>query len=256
MIAVGFCVSRSLHSPGVVDRPDRWIQSWLHNGFGLFDHAEDAMRVIPEGEEASYRLFALRLHPTFYRRGQPLPVAVASSPAPDPMPASFSVVGFGVMGRSLPTLQEFDGAPVDAGLLPSLDAAIEAARRVSADQPEWGDCYVAEVSSGELEYSEPDVSEFPSDPPAPGEPDLIAEYKEWAAHRYDPGHYLGGTLHPHLRKYALGPRGRRIAAALLALMALSTVVSLPLADPGTGERIMVIVWGLVLAAAAWRMSRS
>lgn len=46
-------------------------------------------------------------------------------------------------------------------------------------------------------------------------PDPFALYLEWAQHRYNPGHYLGGTIEPHLRKASLGPRARRRSGQLL-----------------------------------------
>jgi hypothetical protein len=50
-----------------------------------------------------------------------------------------------------------------------------------------------------------------------GPRDPFGTYREWADHRYDPGHYLGGTLAPHLRKSELGRRARRYSGALLIL---------------------------------------
>ena len=55
--------------------------------------------------------------------------------------------------------------------------------------------------------------------------DPIADYIEWAEHRYDPGYYLGGRLPPHLRKASLGHRARRRAAVLLGILGLMTLLS-------------------------------
>jgi hypothetical protein len=52
----------------------------------------------------------------------------------------------------------------------------------------------------------------------------IENYIEWSKHRYDPGHYLGGTLPPHLRKDSLGPRARRLVGLLLLFSGLGNVV--------------------------------
>ena len=52
----------------------------------------------------------------------------------------------------------------------------------------------------------------------------IRSYQEWVTHRYDPGHYLGGNIAPHLDTTRLGPRARRYSAALLGFMALVTAL--------------------------------
>ena len=48
-----------------------------------------------------------------------------------------------------------------------------------------------------------------------GPKDPFGTYIEWADHRYDPGHYLGGNIPPHLSKSALGPRAQRLSGILL-----------------------------------------
>lgn len=58
----------------------------------------------------------------------------------------------------------------------------------------------------------------------------FADQLEWLDHRYDPGHFLGGTLRPELR-LSLGRRAKRAAAVLafgagaatIALMATLTI---------------------------------
>ena len=86
-------------------------------------------------------------------------------------------------------------------------------------------------------------------------PDPLREYLEWARHRYDPGHYLGGTLPPHLRKNALGPRARKKAGLLLVVM---TVLWLAAAASTTDvlPRMLLVALGLLSAGAAWKMYRS
>ena len=56
-----------------------------------------------------------------------------------------------------------------------------------------------------------------------GQQDPFATYIEWAQHRYNPGHYLGGTIEPHLRKSALGPRARRRSGLMLGASGLGWV---------------------------------
>src|SRR5215204_1475763 len=51
--------------------------------------------------------------------------------------------------------------------------------------------------------------------------DPFGMYIEWAEHRLNPGHYLGGTIEPHLRKSTLGPRARRLSGVLLLFSGVS-----------------------------------
>jgi hypothetical protein len=87
--------------------------------------------------------------------------------------------------------------------------------------------------------------------------DPIREYTEWAEHRYDPGHYLGGTLEPHLRKNALGPRARRNAGWFLAVIALMTSAGalLSWSTQGGLERLATVSIAALTCAAAWKMFR-
>src|SRR6185436_12117691 len=54
-----------------------------------------------------------------------------------------------------------------------------------------------------------------------GRQDPFGTYQEWANHRYDPGHYLGGTIEPHLRTSELGRRARRMSGGMLLLAGAS-----------------------------------
>src|SRR5262245_55795964 len=62
----------------------------------------------------------------------------------------------------------------------------------------------------------------------PEEP--FANQLEWQRHRYDPGHFLGGTLRPEYR-LSLGARAKRVAAILslargIGLLGRLTVMSI------------------------------
>jgi hypothetical protein len=86
--------------------------------------------------------------------------------------------------------------------------------------------------------------------------DPLADYNEWVRHRYDPGHYLGGTIAPHLRKARLGPRARRRSAVLLALLALlsiQAVITPP--EPAWLARPLGVAFTALLCLAAGRMWR-
>src|SRR5688572_5850390 len=57
----------------------------------------------------------------------------------------------------------------------------------------------------------------PLTPEKPEDP--FKDQLEWLKHRYDPGHYLGGTIAPQLR-LSLGRRAKRAAAVLAFLSGL------------------------------------
>jgi hypothetical protein len=56
------------------------------------------------------------------------------------------------------------------------------------------------------------------------ERDPIADYKEWADNRYNPGYFTGGRFPPVLRAYQKifsKPRDKRIMLALLIILGLA-----------------------------------
>jgi hypothetical protein len=193
-------------APGVIEicsvsdcvshRPDNWIQSWLHNDFGWFNTAHDAAHIIPAGEEDSYRLFAYRVHPELYRRGNPVEIDLPENLDPEPVPANFRTIGFDAVSRSETTTVGFDCSPLSCNdmaaempanlhcLFSSLDDAIAAAKRFSVEQPEPGDYFVVEVLEGRLTYDEPPAWEF-------GElaPDALAGAPPALQAGYDQFHY-------------------------------------------------------------------
>jgi hypothetical protein len=87
--------------------------------------------------------------------------------------------------------------------------------------------------------------------------DWIREYAEWAEHRYDPGHYLGGTLEPHLRKYALGSRARKRAGHFLAVGAILAFAAVGASwrTQETLENVASVSFAVLTSAAAWKMYR-
>jgi hypothetical protein len=86
-------------------------------------------------------------------------------------------------------------------------------------------------------------------------PGPLRVYQEWAEHRYDPGHYLGGTIEPDLRIGELGPRARRRSAMLVALSVVSGLVMyLVLPFPhGWSDVPSLAMFGL-MGAAAYRLA--
>jgi len=259
--SVSDCISQS---------PEQWINTWLHNDFGWFNAVTDALQMLPE--ETVHRLFAYRVHDEVFRKGAALPLEAPANVAPEPIPATFETVGFDAISRSKTTTRGFDCSPLSCNsmaaecsaneqcLFATLDAAIDAARRFSIDQPEPGDYYVVEVLEGRVEYAEPDPEAFAGAELRPGETNAIDEYKEWAANRYNPGHYLGGTIEPHLRKYALGPRARRVSAVFIGFWAIAGAgtlgAALILGDSGFGlaDWVGISAFTVLFGTAAWKMA--
>lgn len=256
----------------ISEGPEQWINTWLHNDFGWFNAPSDALQMVPE--ESVHRLFAYRVHDEMFRKGEVLTIERPANVAPEPMPATFRTIGFDAVSRSPSTSRGFDCSPLSCNsmaaersanehcLFATLDAALDSARQFSIDQPEPGDYYVIEVLEGRVEYAEPPAEDFAGAELRPGETNAIDEYKEWAAHRYDPGHYLGGTIEPHLRMYALGPNARRAAAAYIGIPVVFGVGALAVAlftgDSTSrpmdwiGVGAFMVLWG----AAAWKLFSS
>jgi hypothetical protein len=158
-----------LPAPGVVEicsvshcisaPPDGWIERWLHNGLGWFNRESDARSVVPAGQEAAYRLFAYRLHPTVFRKGAGtgVPFTIPGDVRPDPIPETFRSLGFDSVSSSMEEILGFECSPLSCNsmaeecptnehcLFPSLDAALAGAARFAREQPEPGDYYVVEV---------------------------------------------------------------------------------------------------------------
>jgi hypothetical protein len=137
--------------------PADWIERWLHNEFGWFNRLADAVSSVPADRRANYRLFAYRLYPEVFRRGNRIPVAVPADVKPDPMPRSFQSLGFDSVSKSMESILGFECSPLSCNsmaaecnanqfcLFPSLESAIAGADRFSTEQPEPGDYYVVEV---------------------------------------------------------------------------------------------------------------
>lgn len=86
-------------------------------------------------------------------------------------------------------------------------------------------------------------------PKAKGRQDPIGNYVEWARHRYDPGHYLGGTIPPHLRKSSLGPRARRLSGMMLVFSGVGGFLLVPVFGFDAGSRVPDVISYLTLAIA-------
>lgn len=137
--------------------PDGWVERWLHNGLGWFNHASDALEVVPLDQRPTVRLFGYRLYPQFFREGTQHPLALPSDVHPDPIPPAFRLLGFDCVSKLMDSSLGFDCSPLSCNgmatelstnkycLFASIAAAVVGATRFSIEQPEPGDYYVVEV---------------------------------------------------------------------------------------------------------------
>jgi len=141
---------------------DGWTKQWLHNGLGWFNRIGDAVNVVPADERDACRLFAYRLHPEKFPKGDSIQFVTPSDVRPDPIPDRFRSLGFDVASKSMESILGFECSPLSCNsmaveceanefcLFSSLRAAIAGARRFAAEQPERGDYYVIEVLEGPM----------------------------------------------------------------------------------------------------------
>jgi hypothetical protein len=137
--------------------PDGWIERWLHNQFGWFNRAADAVRVIPQGDPRRYRLFGYRVLPEIFKNGIRVALRIPADVRPDAIPSTFRSLGFDSLNKSMDSVLGLECSPLSCNslaaeiqvnefcLFRTLDAAIAGAERFSREQPEPGDYYVVEV---------------------------------------------------------------------------------------------------------------
>jgi len=135
--------------------PAGWIEHWLHNEFGWFNRACDALAVIPSDQQSRFRLFAYRIYPQGFRAGARFDLALPDDVRPDPIRPAFESLGFDSVNKW--AALGFECSPLSCNsmagemetneycLFDSLDAAVAGAIRFSVEQPEPGDYYVIEV---------------------------------------------------------------------------------------------------------------
>ncbi len=137
--------------------PGGWIERWLHNDFGWFNRECDALAVVPAGQRGTYRLYAYRILPAFFRHGSRQAFVLPANVHPDPVPESFRSLGYDSVSKSIEPGFTFECSPLSCNLLAteikanacclfdSLADAVAGAVRFSIEQPEPGDYYVGEV---------------------------------------------------------------------------------------------------------------
>ena len=150
------CSVSECMSPGA----DNWIAAWRHNALGWFNSVADALRVVPDGDLAHYRLFAYRIHPELFRGDGGVLFTPPDDVRPDPLPVGFHSLGFDSASRSSEQGLSFECSPLSCNgfaselsvnehcLFPTLQAAITGSERFAVEQPEPGDYYVVEVLEG------------------------------------------------------------------------------------------------------------
>jgi len=146
--SVSNCVSKA---------PEGWIGHWLHNELGWFNRLTDAAAVVPAHERTTYRLFAYRIYPAFFRQGGLHEFVLPADVRPEPIPDTFQSLGFDSVNREAVPGILFGCSPLSCNamakefatntrcLFESLEEAIAGAMRFSIEQPEPGDYYVIEV---------------------------------------------------------------------------------------------------------------
>ena len=91
-------------------------------------------------------------------------------------------------------------------------------------------------------------------------PDPAPEYTEWIAHRYDPGYYLGGRIHPLVRRLqtASGDERKNPYGYLLMIFAVASIVMLFTIFPderGAWSSIVLLTVGAAVLqfVAGWKL---
>ena len=137
--------------------PDHWIDRWVHNEFGWFNRAADALAAVPRDQSGAYRLFAYRIYPALFRDGHRQALAVPPDVHPDPIPSTFLSLGFDSISKSMASVLGFECSPLSCNgmaveiltnehcLFRSLEDAVSGATRFSIEQPEPGDYDIVEV---------------------------------------------------------------------------------------------------------------
>jgi hypothetical protein len=137
-----------------------WISAWRHNGFGWFNSVADALGVVPEPQQAEFRLFAYRIHREVFRGTQRTALSVPGDVRPEPLPGAFRSLGFDSASKSSEQGLSLECSPLSCNglaselpvnehcLFPTLEAALAGAERFAVEQPEPGEYYVVEVLEG------------------------------------------------------------------------------------------------------------
>jgi hypothetical protein len=136
--------------------PERWIESWAFNEFGMFNRVADAELVCGTERRSDFTLFAFRQLAVRFDRGQDVQITV-TPPNVEPQPPNFRSLGFDAVSRSNADFFECSPLSCNGGaiefdvneycLLRTLGEACDAARAFSVGNWEPGPYFVLEVLS-------------------------------------------------------------------------------------------------------------
>ena len=91
--------------------PDGWIDQWKHNDLGFFPTEIAALSVIPEDGRKKYELFAYKLYPIKFDRGEIVEQTIESK-AEENL-SQFVFIGFDIVSKSVSDF--FECSPLSCG---------------------------------------------------------------------------------------------------------------------------------------------
>lgn len=92
---VEICSASQCISSGADDALEKCLPNWL----GWYDTPELAWAVVPEADRPRYRLFAYRLHDTYFHQGDGVPVVLSEDAKPAPIPPGYRSLGFDAVSK-------------------------------------------------------------------------------------------------------------------------------------------------------------
>jgi len=87
----------------------------------------------------------------------------------------------------------------------------------------------------------------------PRPPDPLADLREWQDHRYDPGYFLGGRIHPVLK--ARRPNRYGWVLLVIGLFGLAMIFSLPHGQNSWWQYVIAAAYVLVYFVGGFKLLR-
>jgi hypothetical protein len=141
-------------SDHISSAPDGWMDHWLHNAFWAYDSPEMAWSVVPEGIRTQFDLYAWRIFPVRFARGEDQPLDMPDM-AVAPLSSSFVRLGIDAVSRHLDA--PFECSPLSCNymareiavnpycLIERESEAFQVARDFSRTEPEPGPYFLLEI---------------------------------------------------------------------------------------------------------------
>ena len=138
----------------ISEDPDGWIDHWRHNEMFVFDTSALALSVVPEPDRGEYELYAYRMFPLKFDRGEQLSFEIPPLHV-EPLSASFRLLGYDAVSRSVDAA--FECSPLSCNhmaeqvsvnrhcLVDDPETAFQLARDFGDGLGEPGPYYVVEV---------------------------------------------------------------------------------------------------------------